>query len=311
MDAFEAPFRALGRKVLRERGTALALACTIAIALGGCAKTVVSEDLAGFGKAANAIGQQADLTFVQSNKLIRDVSIDRFVRSRAPGLAESQFQVAVTRAEIDAWTESLTALGDYGAGLASLVDSRRGAQTSDALILLGQKLNNGVVGTNINPGIASAFASLGGALVDARAQGEARRILQKTDPSIQTLLGEMASAIGDSDAQGLRGTVLTNWNTSFNGVRSAYGSAAEKGDEAAQRRLVAEYLAGLDRRDAQLRSLANLRASLVNLGAAHAAAAKGAPATVDGLLAQVERRLDETKRLYQAFEKDQDKKGDK
>lgn len=295
-----APKRALKQD---RRAKASLLVALMALALAGCARTVVSEDLAKFGAAANSLSQQSDLAFNQSNKLIRDVSIDRFVRSRAPGLSEDQFQVAVTRSDIDAWTEALTALSDYGAGLASLVDSKRGVETSDALVALGAKLNQGFVGAKINPGVASAFASLGGALVDAKAQSEARKILQRSDPAVQDVIGRMAGALGDDDADGLRGTVLSNWNTSFTGVRRAYATAAERGDEANQRKLVAEYLSGLDRRDAQLRSLANVRASLISLAAAHAAAAKGAPATVDGLLDQVERRLTETERLFKAFEK--------
>jgi hypothetical protein len=132
-------------------------------------------------------------------------------------------------------------------------------------------------------------------------------VLTRTDPEIQKLLGAMAGAIGTTDAEGLRGTVATNWNASFTNVQRSYAAAATERNEARQRQLVAEFLAAVDRRDAQLRSLAALRSSLLNLAAAHAAAAQGSPASMASLLASIEERLDETKRLYDAFEKEDGK----
>lgn len=283
-----------------RRRTAALWSLTAAVALAGCARTVASEDLAGFGKAAQDISTQSDLAFSASNKLARDVSIDRFVRSGAVGLSEQQFQTAISTESIDAWQESLSALSDYGTVLSSLVDTKRGTETSAAVVALGQKLQTGTVGIRINPAVSTAFASLGGALVDARAQRQAGRILQQTDPSVQQLLATMAEAIGDSNAEGLRGTVFSNWNTSFDGVRRAYATAATQHREQEQRKLIGEYLGALDRRDAQLRALANLRASIMNLAAAHSAAAKGAPVTVSTLIAQIEQRVHETKRIYAA-----------
>jgi hypothetical protein len=273
------------------------------LVLSGCARTLVSENLAAFGKAASDISQQADIAFEQSNALARDVSIDRFVRSGAVGLSEDQFQMAISRESMGAWQEALTALSDYGTTLASLVDTKRGTQTSDAIIGLGQELQTGTIGAKINPSVATAFATLGGALVDARAQHQARRVIQRADPAVQQLVRSMADAIGDSDSEGLRGTVYTNWTASFDQVRRAYAQAAEAHQEDRQRELIQEYLSGLAKRDAQLKSLANLRSSLVSLGAAHAAAASGAPATVGGLIAQIDYRLDETRRIYASLKK--------
>ena len=298
-----------GRTSLPRRHHLSAWCFIVTIALAGCARTVASEDLAGFSKAAQDISSQADLAFVASNKLARDVSIDRFVRSGAVGLSEQQFQTAVSAESIDAWQESLGALSDYATVLSSLVDTKRGTETSDAVVALGQKLQSGTVGLSINPTIATAFASLGGALVDARAQQQARRVLVQTDPSVQQLLSDMAEALGDNNSEGLRGTIFSNWNTSLDGVRRAYALAATQHREQEQRKLIAEYLGALDRRDAQLRSLSNLRASIVNLAAAHSAAAKGAPLTVGTLIAQIEQRVDETKRIYASVtEKDGERK---
>lgn len=277
------------------------LTIVAAAALGACGPTVAAGDLTAFGTAAGAIGKQADLTFQQSNKLARDVSVNRFIRSGAPGLNEAQFAVAVSADDIAAWQSALGNLERYGAALASLVDTRRGTSTSDALLSLGQQLRDGGTGVSISPGVASAFASLGGALIDQAAQRSARDVLVRTDPEVQALLGQMVEALGAHDREGLRGTVATNWAASFDGVRRAYALAATERNEAQQRQLVGEFLGAIDRRDAQLRSMAALRSSLLNLASAHAAAAKGSPSSIGSLLAAIDTRLSETKRLYDAF----------
>jgi hypothetical protein len=288
----------------KRRAAAAALVLGLAILTGGCARTVVAGDLTAFGTAASDIGKQADLSFRQSNSLARDMSVERFIRSGAVGLNEQQFMVAVSAEDMAAWQEALSGLERYGTGLASLVDTARGTATSNALVGLGNQLASGRTGIEISPEVGGAFASLAGALVNASAQRSAREILMRTDPSIQSLLNAMAVAIGETDRDGLRGTVYANWAASFTGVQRAYAQAAEARNEADQRRLVGQFLAALDKRDAQLRSLAALRSSLLSLAAAHSAAAQGAPASVASLLQSIEERLDETKRLYDAFEED-------
>lgn len=297
---------AAGELTLRTMSSLL-VALLSAASLAACARSVEPTGLTGFARAAGDISKQADLSFIESNRLARNVSVDRFVRSGEVGLTEDKFLTAVRPEDITAWQEALGDLEEYGTALASLVDTKRGGETSDALVDLGRQLRDGRTSVEINPGVASAFASLGGALVNLRAQRRARDVLVATDPHVQELLRGMADALGGSDREGLRGTVHTNYLTSFSGVQRAYAAAATERNEARQRALVAEFLAATDRRDAQLRSLAALRSSLLALAAAHSAAAAGAPATVEGLLGSIEARLDETKRLYDAFQKPAEK----
>ena len=283
--------------------TRLILTAFAAIAITACARSVEPASLAAMSKASAEINKQAQIAFADSNRLAREVSVDRFIRSRQPGLTEQQFITAVDRNSMLAWQTALGDLESYASLLASLVDTKRGVATSDALVAFGQQLRDGRTDLAISPGIAAAFASLGGALVNARAQSRAREILAQTDPHVQSLLHQMAAAIGESDREELRGTVWSNWTDSFRETRESYGAAAEAGNEARQRSLIAEYLAGLDRRDAQLSALANLRSSLLTLAAAHGTAAAGDTASLAGLLESVETRLNETKRLFEAFQR--------
>ena len=278
------------------------LAMLIVLASAGCARAVEQADLTGLSKASGEIRKQADLAFTDANRLARNVAVDRFVRSRRIGLVESEFAAAVPADSIRAWQSALGRLELYASLLASLVDERRGAGASDAVTGLARQLEAGRTGLEISPGVGAAFSSLAGALVNARAQSRAADILRATDPHVQSLLQTMASAIGESDARDLRGTVWSNWEASFEPIRRAYIVAAERGDEPRQRALVADYLAALDRRDAQIAALASLRSSLLNLAAAHGAAAAGQAASLDTVLGAVAARLEETKRIYAAFE---------
>lgn len=287
----------------RGTGRLLVALCTALLVLSACARTVASENLAAFSQAATAISKQSQLSFDESNKLARDFAIDRKIRTGGPGLSEDQFQGAVSQESMDAWKEALTGLADYGTTLASLVDTSNGAQTSDGLVALAGRIQAGPVRLKINDQVATGFAALAGALVDARAQRQATHILQAADPHVQLLLSSMAEAIGANDSEGLRGTVHRLGTTALSPIQRSYAAAFDRHDERAQRELIQQYLDGLAARDAQLRSLENLRGSLINLAAAHAAAAKGGGATLGALISQIQYRLDETQRIYEAIEK--------
>lgn len=277
------------------------LAAIACLALANCRTPVPSSDLSDFGKAAASVSQQAQSAFADSNKLARSVSAERFIASGRPGLSEDQFLLAIAPSDIAAWQSALSHLEDYSSALASLLDESRGPAISDSLVKVGQNLNSSAIGASISAPVGAGFASLGGAILASAQSHEARKILQAADPSIQQITSGMALAVGASDAEGLRGTVKANWTASFNGVRADYAQAATQHDVAKQHSLVDQYLAALDLRDAQLRTLADLRQSIVALGAAHAAAAAGKPASARSLLAGVVARAEETRRLYDAF----------
>lgn len=269
-----------------------------ALGLCGCARTADSTDLTSLGKAAAVVNDHSQSAFLESNRLIRRVSADRFIRSGDIALTDDKFQILVTPQAAADWQAVLSAMERYGALLGSLTRQSRGAATSDAIGGLANELNQGVVGASISPGVGAAIASLAGALVQARAERDARRILRATDPAFRATIEAMADAIGADESSGLRGTVRTNWEAALDESRRPYLTAAGDRNEAAQRRLVADYLAATDRRDAQLRTLADLRVSIVALGTAHAAAASGSPRSVDALLDAISHRAAETQRLY-------------
>jgi len=187
--------------------------------------------------------------------------------------------------------------------LATLTGRGRGGVQTDAFRELGVQLNAGPTAAGLDPGVSAGFATLAGALVDLRAQSSARDILRRTDPEVRTLLTAMADAVGRSDSEGLRGTVASNWVTALSVHQRAYAAAATEKADARQRQIVSDYLAGIDRRDAQLAALAGLRASLLGLADAHTAAANGSRRPFGEVLKDINDRLDRTEATYRAIEK--------
>lgn len=284
----------------------LALAST-GLLLAGCAGTVESTRFIQFGEGVAIVDRQSQTALAESNKLARDVSVERFIRSGAIGLAENSFTVAVDPKDIAAWQSAFDGIERYAALIASLSDAKRHTDAGDAVTALGAQLNG--LGAGISPEVATGFASLAGLIVQQKAQRDAVQIIRATDPAIQTILTQMATALGTDDGSGLRGTVAANWTDSLRGVREAYVDAAQAKDAAQQRALIDEYLATLDRRDAQLQALAGLRSSLLSLAQAHAAEAAEAPASASRLLALIARQADENERLFDAVKSAQEEGG--
>ena len=294
----------LGSAPRLGRVTATVCGLMLGVLLCGCQTPVKSADLAAFSAATTAIAQQASTSLSDSNALARQVSIERFIQSGAVGLSESQFATAISPADINAWQEALDGLQQYGNGVSVLTDTARNAAMGEALLHLGQQVRAQSIAARISPVATAGFVSLGDAIAQAASERRARAILTATNPAIQKIIAGLADAIGASDDQGLRGTVKTNWTASFGDVRIAYATAAAQHDTATQRSLIAQYLVGLDHRDAQLKTLAGLRASLLGLGAAHAAAAEGRPESIPILLEAIVARAGEAERLYDALAAD-------
>lgn len=273
----------------------------VALASAGCVQSRPA-DLAGFGRAATGLQAEVGSTFADANRIARAVDVDRFVRSGVLGLSERRFPPVVSPEIAASWRDALGRLARYGNLLATLTDAGRGAAQTDAFRRLGTELADGPKGVNLDPGVAAGFAGLSGVLVDLRAQAKAREILRRADPPVRTLLEAMAAAVGSDDGSGLRGTVSSSWTAALSSQQRAYAAAAAEKADGRQRQIVADYLAGIDRRDTQLSALAGLRASLLGLADAHTAAAAGSARPFGEVLADVDERLRRTEETYRAVE---------
>lgn len=287
---------------VRPSSAGVAVLTTVLLLTASCA-TPRSADLTGFGRSATGLQTDVGATFAEANRLARSVEVDRFVRSGAIALSERRFPPAVPPDVMAKWRVALGDLARYGNLLATLTGTGRGGVQTDAFRQLGTQLNAGSTAANLDPGVTAGFSALAGALVDLKARASARVIMSRTDPDVRRLLVAMAKAVGDSDAEGLRGTVASNWTAALSAYQRTYAAAATEKADARQRQIVADYLAGIDRRDAQLAALAGLRSSLLGLADAHTAAAAGSPRPFDEVLKDVNERIARTEATYRAIEK--------
>jgi hypothetical protein len=289
----------------RRHGRLAATALAACMALAGCVRTTSTTELTGFGTAAASLGRQTGLDFAEANRVARAAAVDRFVRSGAVGLTEAPFAPAVPAEVANDWREAFGDLERYGLLLGALSDEDQRGRTTAAFRNLGVELKAGAAGARISPGVAAGISSLAGTLIGIEAQRRSREILTRTDPPVRALLTAMADAIGASDAEGLRGTVAAAWTASGARFQRAYALAVEaRRDEDARRAIVTDYLALLDRRQAQLATLADLRHSLLALADAHSAAAAGSRRPIGDLLGVIDDRLTEVASLSRSIEKE-------
>ncbi|RAK67531.1 hypothetical protein [Phenylobacterium kunshanense] len=280
-----------------RRAIGVGVILAVSLLTSGCATPgpKLSQDLAGLRTGVVATREQARLSIDSANKLAREQAIEFKLDSPAVALAESDFPLAVDRADAEAWNAAFGALDAYAATLQSLVDPARGAATGDALASLGQQLNTGPLHAGLPASVSGAFAAFGGALVQARAEKTAAAAMVRVDPAFQTVMAAMADGIGADDSKGLRLTVRSNWAAALARLRVAY---AEKppSDRAARRAAIGQFLAAVDARDAQLANLAGLRMSLLSLGRAHAEIAAGKPVAAQVWIDRAHSILDDVRR---------------
>ena len=109
------------------------------------------------------------------------------------------------------------------------------------------------------------------------------------------------TAIGATSDDAIRGTVRTSWNQVLAGRSVDFLRA--QGDDA-KRAVVLDYVATLDKRDAQDRSLASLRRSIGLRASAHASLAAGRPEGAGAMLQMVQREYAAWRAQREAIDKD-------
>lgn len=299
------------RKLLR--GIALTLACGW---LAACASTpgpVIVHDATVMRAAVATVRDQTRTAFDATNKVARDQAIDGQVLTAKP-LAEAAFPAAIAPADAAAWADALDILDAYAAGLQRLSGPDQAAATGTALDALGNELATGTTKVAISPGLQGLGVAFGKALVQAHGEAEATAAMRRTDPAFQALVAGMADAIGASPAPGtVQFTVKSNWDAALGLIQAQHQAlippiakpetlAKSEGD---RRKLVIQFVADMESRDAQLRQLAQLHDALLAVGQVHAAAAKGKPGDAAFWVTRLSGWADDVKAYAQSAQKAQ------
>jgi hypothetical protein len=293
------------------RGAGIAVCAIVALALvSGCSATtrVQETSLADLRKGVADTREQARLALTEANTLARTQAIARVLKLNKPALTEKDFVGAVSRDDIAKLDNAFALIDQYLNAIQYLTSPDRTAELENAAVGFGNQLATGGTNAALQPTVAAAFTQLGKAIVEAKANKEALAVMRRTDGDIRQALNAMALAIHDpSNNSGLRGTLMSNWAAAINGNDPAtplsrwLAALGANADEAAKRQIIDDFLAMVDARDAQLAALDRLRQSLGLLADAHTTAAQGRPADVGGIIAWIDRQLDETQATYGRF----------
>ncbi len=251
---------------------------------------------AGLAQAKTQSGQAFD----DINASRRDFAIEDVLdANRAP--QEKDFDPVIDKDTAGRWNGAFDRLDEYFAALIDLVDAKRSQETGTQLSAIGTALQQPTIGLKLPKGSSEVFAQLGRLIVQARAENKALGVMRRTDPAFQTLMRKMGDLVymdddgSGADAGTLSGLVRTQWQRRLRDIAADdYGDVAS-GPRDARAPVIQKYAAALDERNAKLATLADLRASLLALGEAHAAAAKGSDSAVLYWIGQLNDRLKEAR----------------
>jgi hypothetical protein len=255
-------------------------------ALCGCAGPT-QKSVSDWHDAVVAVRDQSGTTFRGVNDLVRGAEI-----RRAPTLSqlrESDFQPGLDAQSIAAWNSALDSLIAYSAALSSLLNPELATGLGDSTKSLGEAIATSSHSAVLDkqPGLASAVGKLGAKLVSLTAGQNAKTIMAQTNGAVNDVLDHMARMINDESGgqvSGIYPTVHTNGTKKADDVRGEFLKAKTPEEK---RDVATRYVAALEERDAADAALLSLRASILELAAAHSRAAAGGPMDTSALIANI------------------------
>lgn len=272
--------------------------------LGGCATPgpVLTSSVGTLRTGLGTARVQSTEAFDEANRTAVDIDIERVLAGPKPTLIEADFPRAFAAADIARWSNAFGVLDAYLASLQKLVDPTRAKETSDNLDALAKEINGGVLKLDVPAEASGAFSTLAGALVQIKAERSATAIMQRTDPAFKAVMAGMADAIGSDEKSGLRGTTRAYWQGKLSNIRADY--AEIKGSDAAaqarRRAVVVQFTGAMTERDSAIADLGRLQNSMIALGEAHGAAARGSNGDALFWIGRIADWLDDAKRRTDA-----------
>ncbi len=302
-------------RFLRHLAT-VSLVGLVAFLMGGCAR-VPSTGVQTFSSALTAAKAQTSLAFQDVTSLTAEAIIEHAAAQKT--LNDSHFIAVLDPESVGAWERAFTALEAYSRALTELTSPNLTREYKAAVLDLARQIQATGSALNVEafPGspeasglLATGFTKLGDILLRAKAQRDARRILERTDPVVHDILANMAGAIGQSHKQGIRGTVHAHWDQLKGEIQVRFTRAVQTNDDSKRRDLAREYAALMSQQRVQDLSLAALRRSFLALADAHRALSEGTTASVVSSVSVVLEEARDAKLLYGKF-KDSSKSGTK
>ncbi len=257
----------------------------------GCASGPQRQAVADWHDAVLAVREQSGVVFRGVNELVRESQLRR--AERLANLRESDFHPGLDAASVAAWNRALDSLAAYSAALSTLLDPELAGGVGASTRQLGESIAATARSDLLaeRPGLASAMGRLAAALVSAAASSSAQSIMREADPAVGEVLDQMASTLIDPSGEtetGVGPTLHAAWTLQADEARTEFLSA-QSPDE--KRAVAARYAELLEKRDASVAAVTDLRRSLLELRAAHQRAALGGAMDTGALVASIREQI--------------------
>lgn len=267
------------------------------LGLAACAANgpVIAEGVTAMRAGVAQARTESGTAFVDINATRRVFAVEDVLdKNRAP--QEADFAPAIDGDTVARWEEAFDRLDEYLAALQTLVDAKRSEATGQHLQSIGDTLQGETIGLKLPKGSAEVFAALGRLIVQASAERKALDVMRRTDPAFQRLMAKLGDLVSSPDEGTLSSIATTQWKRRLDDIAADdYGAAAAQGSIEGRKAAISAFATTLDERDARLADLASLRKSLLALGEAHAAAAKGSDSALVYWIGQIDARLKEAR----------------
>jgi len=291
---------AAGRRSLWRLALGAAAAIVVASLAPGCGGTRIdASQIAPFRQGVATADQHSQTAFTEANAFFRETQIDR--ATTLDTLSPESFITVLEPTETAKWTRAFNSVDKYAAKLEKLLAPEQREGVEDELQRLGSQFQQ-FSETEFPNGVAAAFTTLGGLLVQVKIQRDALEIVQRVDPAVQKIFATMALAIGEDSSSGLRAAVEASWRQRLAALSRDFLVARNDGEDT--RRIVEQYADTMDQMAAHDAALSSLRFSLLTLARAHSDLATGDAVTATSLIRIVQneykRYRDELQRLKEA-----------
>jgi hypothetical protein len=285
----------------------IALFPTAIIFLFASCSSIPSDKLAAFSTGVTTTKSQVNTAFAAVNAVTADEVIEYAAKQKK--LLDENFYAVLEPASIAKWNAAFDGLSRYCQSLVILTspditkDYKTATEGLAAQISqTGEKLKKtGVISgaPSLSPGLATAFAELGNLILKEKASKDAKRIVQKTDPTVSRIFHTMADSV-----ETIRGTVHVNWTLKKKRKALDFDPTAS---ESNRRKIAVEYSELKDQEAEQDTVLTSLQRSLSALADAHHALARDSQFDVVAAVAVIKDEAKDTKDIYDQMKKALDK----
>jgi hypothetical protein len=294
-------------------------ACVLAglvLAIAGCT-TVQQSSVVSWREAVQAAKDQSRATFEAAGELTRESQLDRIERLPADQLkqiTESDVAPALPAKALRQWNVALDAMAAYASSVEALISPDLPQGVGESLQHTGEQIGAtaNIEQLKSDKELSKAIGALGKQIVAAAANQKARETMLEIDPAVRALTLRMANMLYAAEEKtddagkpfvresGVLLTARVTWDDRVIAVQEKFRDTS---DGPGRRALAEQYAALLDQQTAFEESIMSLRRALIDLGAAHTAAAQGRSADLRTLVATMREDIKIVKAVADSLKK--------